>query len=128
MKTFIAILTALIVLSFSTMSQEMKSHKQPADSTKVEKLKSHKQQQQKDVAKVDTYTCPMHPEVMTHKPGKCGMTLVKVDPKKMKEKVRKTVDIKAEIYTCPMHPEILSDTPGKCPKCGMKLVKVKKDN
>ena len=57
------------------------------------------------------YTCPMHPEVITDKPGKCpkcGMTLVK-----------KKVD---KIYTCTMHPEVISDKPGTCPKCGMKLV------
>lgn len=57
------------------------------------------------------YTCTMHPEVMTDKPGscpKCGMTLVK-----------KKVD---KIYTCTMHPEVISDKPGDCPKCGMKLV------
>jgi hypothetical protein len=57
------------------------------------------------------YTCPMHPEVMTVKPGKCpkcGMTLVK-----------KKVD---KIYTCTMHPDVISNKPGNCPKCGMKLV------
>ena len=130
MKTFIAIITVLVVLSFSALGQEMKSHKLPMDSTKVEKLKSHKQQQQKDVAKVDTYTCPMHPEVITHKQGKCpkcGMTLVKVNAKKVKENVKKAIDIKAEVYTCAMHPEVLSDKPGKCPKCGIQLIKVKKD-
>jgi hypothetical protein len=57
------------------------------------------------------YTCSMHPEVITDKPGKCpkcGMTLVK-----------KKVD---KIYTCTMHPDVISDKPGNCPKCGMKLV------
>jgi hypothetical protein len=60
------------------------------------------------------YTCPMHPEIITDKPGKCpkcGMTLVK-----------KKVD---KIYTCTMHPEVISDKPGNCPKCGMKLVEKK---
>ncbi len=60
------------------------------------------------------YTCTMHPEVMTDKPGKCpkcGMTLVK-----------KKVD---KVYTCTMHPEVISDKPGNCPKCGMKLVEKK---
>ena len=57
------------------------------------------------------YTCTMHPEIITDKPGKCpkcGMTLVK-----------KKVD---KIYTCTMHPDVISDKPGNCPKCGMKLV------
>ena len=30
-------------------------------------------------------------------------------------------------YTCVMHPEVIQDHPGRCPKCGMKLVPVKKD-
>jgi transcription initiation factor IIE alpha subunit len=60
------------------------------------------------------YTCTMHPEVMTEKPGKCpkcGMTLVK-----------KKVD---KVYTCTMDPEVISDKPGNCPKCGMTLVEKK---
>lgn len=60
------------------------------------------------------YTCPMHPEVTSDKPGKCpkcGMTLV----------------VKQQ-YTCPMHPEVVSDKPGKCPKCGMTLVPKKNES
>jgi len=63
------------------------------------------------------YTCPMHPEVISDKPGKCpkcGMTLV-----------AKKVKTDKQYYTCPMHPEVTSDKPGKCPKCGMDLVKKK---
>jgi len=30
-------------------------------------------------------------------------------------------------YTCTMHPEVVMDHPGNCPKCGMKLVPLKKD-
>jgi len=32
-----------------------------------------------------------------------------------------------QLYTCPMHPEVVMDHPGNCPKCGMKLVPLKKD-
>jgi len=49
-----------------------------SDTTKSKKVKP--------VAKVQ-YTCTMHPEVVTDKPGKCpkcGMTLVKKDPAKKK--------------------------------------------
>lgn len=61
------------------------------------------------------YTCPMHPEVISDKPGKC--------PKCGMELVAKKVKMAKEYYTCPMHPEVISDKPGKCPKCGMELVK-----
>ncbi|HEV3249451.1 MAG TPA: heavy metal-binding domain-containing protein [Puia sp.] len=57
------------------------------------------------------YTCPMHPEVITDKAGKC--------PKCGMDLVKKKAD---KIYTCVMHPDVLSDKPGKCPKCGMDMV------
>jgi hypothetical protein len=83
MKSFIAVLTALIVLSFSALGQDMMSHKDQMDSTKVEKPMSHKQHHNTTMTgkKVLKYTCPMHLEVIANKPGKCpkcGMTLVKV--------------------------------------------------
>ena len=61
------------------------------------------------------YTCPMHPEDVSDKPGncpKCGMALELSRPAVQKQKV---------IYTCPMHPEIEQVGPGTCPKCGMNL-------
>src|SRR6516165_969615 len=67
------------------------------------------------MAESGTYTCPMHPEVVSDKPGncpKCGMTLEPVIPRPSATKT---------IYTCPMHPEIEQDHPGQCPKCGMNL-------
>lgn len=95
-----------------------------------------------------SYTCPMHPEIHTSKPGncpKCGMKLVKekakAAPKPVKSKPQENTVPKAVVkekkmdaaaehdsqqavsYTCPMHPEIHADKPGNCPKCGMKLEK-----
>jgi Cu+-exporting ATPase len=61
------------------------------------------------------YTCPMHPEVRSDRPGscpKCGMALEPVTIAPTKQKVE---------YTCPMHPEIVRDVPGNCPICGMAL-------
>jgi Cu+-exporting ATPase len=62
-----------------------------------------------------TYTCPMHPEVRSDKPGlcpKCGMALEPEVPAAAPSKTE---------YVCPMHPEIVQDHPGNCPKCGMAL-------
>ena len=56
-----------------------------------------------------TYTCPMHPEVVSAEEGRCpqcGMKLLAA----------------AITYACPMHPEVVSDTPDRCPQCGMKLL------
>lgn len=76
----------------------------------------------KDDEKVKTeYTCPMHPEIKSDKPGtcpKCKMDLVKV---------KKETKIIQTVYTCPMHPDVKSEAPGKCPKCGMSLVQDKKE-
>jgi len=76
------------------------------------------------------YTCPMHPEVESDKPGKCpecGMNLVKKKKAEDKKK-EKGEDKDKVIYTCPMHPEVESDKPGKCPECGMNLEKKERDS
>ena len=63
------------------------------------------------------YTCPMHPEVTGHKPGKCpkcGMTLSLSKKEQMKGE-------QLTNYICPSHADVTSHNPGKCPKCGKKL-------
>jgi transcription initiation factor IIE alpha subunit len=63
------------------------------------------------------YSCSMHPNVTSDKPGKCpqcGMDLSLSNKEEMKKQVTKN-------YTCPVHLDVTSHDPGKCPKCGKKL-------
>jgi len=62
------------------------------------------------------YVCPMHPEVMTDRPGRCPQCSMKL--------VAKATAPGPTGFVCPMHPEVRSDQPDRCPKCGMKLVPV----
>lgn len=78
---------------------------------------------QTKAGKVDTtkhvtyYSCSMHPEVVSNKPGKCpkcGMALILSGKEQMKTDVTKS-------YKCPVHVDVTSHDPGKCPQCGRKL-------
>lgn len=74
------------------------------------------------------YVCPMpeHVSIVYDHPGKCpicGMTLVPVTPKELKQ-----LQPGGHVlyYTCPMpeHNYIHENKPGKCPICGMTLIPV----
>jgi Cu(I)/Ag(I) efflux system membrane fusion protein len=74
------------------------------------------------------YTCPMHPSVISDRPGQCpicDMSLVPVERARTSQgaSARETASESDEYY-CPMHPEVTSHDPNAtCPKCGgMKLV------
>lgn len=108
MKKVMLVTLCAMVLSFVSMNQ--------VQSQVVKK------QQKKEMPAAKTsqviYTCPMHPEIISMKEGKCPickMTLVK---KEISAKDMAKLD-----YTCPMHPMVMSDKPGKCPICKMALVK-----
>ncbi len=89
------------------------------------------------------YTCPMHLDVQTDRPGHCPIchmtlvdqtTLAQSDhehthhgstaalvsrPGGKFDTVPKTYT--GTVYTCPMHPEVRHPGPGACPLCGMGL-------
>lgn len=95
-------MASLTIVSVSLFAQDSIKQKSKTPKHKMEQMK---------------YSCPMHPDVVSKKPGKCskcGMDLTKSNKEKMKMEVMK-------IYTCPMHPDVTSDKPGKCTKCGMDL-------
>ena len=99
-------MAAITILSVSVFAQDTAKHKMSKHQT--DKMK---------------YSCPMHPEVTSDKPGKCskcGMDLLKSNKEKMKMESMK-------MYSCSMHPEVTSDKPGKCSKCGMDLTRSKKE-
>jgi Heavy metal binding domain len=96
------ITTVLTTFSVAVFAQDSTKHK----------MKTHKMHEMK-------YSCPMHPEVTSDKPGKCskcGMDMKKMEEHKM-----------AKAYCCAMHPEVTSDKPGKCSKCGTDLIRSKKE-
>ncbi len=107
MKALILILMA-ITISFVSFAQKNK------DNTKTTKTAISQAQ----------YSCSMHPDVTSDKPGKCSkcnLDLTTSKKEHMKMEVMKT-------YTCPMHSEVASKKPGKCPKCNMALNEVKTKN
>ncbi len=61
------------------------------------------------------YSCPMHPEVRSDKPGRCPKCGMALEPVLAPASAPKTE------WVCPMHPEIVRDAPGSCPICGMAL-------
>ena len=75
-------------------------------------------------ATATVYTCPMHPEVVSDKPGdcpKCGMHLVK----KEAPPPASPGAVWAEGYACAMHLDKLAPRPGVCAvcNCGMQMTK-----
>jgi Cu(I)/Ag(I) efflux system membrane fusion protein len=68
------------------------------------------------------YHCPMHPEVVSDKPGSCPKCNMALEPTKAHQPAKAGIDH----WTCSMHPFIRSDKPGLCPQCKMELTPVYK--
>ena len=62
-----------------------------------------------------SYSCPLHPEVVSNHPGTCAKCSSKLVVNRTSSKHGETV------YSCSMHPNETSATPGKCPICGMDM-------
>lgn len=102
MKTIIMLFIATFA-TFATFAQKSKANSPATKSANTIQTK---------------YVCPMHPEVVSSKQGKCskrGMDLTLSKKEQMKAEVTHT-------YTCPMHSDVVSNNPGNCPQCKSKLV------
>ena len=75
---------------------------------------SYLQSQALSETPVESYVCPMCPQVREFHPApcpSCGMALE-----------REVVLLSSQTeYICPMHPEVVGSGPGNCPQCGMVL-------
>lgn len=112
MKKLLSVLIIGFAVAATSNPGFSKSANYPDCQGKTDKTQIKPAQKAAEVKK-ESYTCPMHPEVVADKPGKCPkckMNLVKKEAAK-------------EVYTCPMHADVVKDKPGKCPKCKMNLVK-----
>jgi hypothetical protein len=58
-----------------------------------------------------SWTCPMHPDVLDARKGKCGICGMDLEPIRL-----------VSVYTCPIHAVIEQSTPGKCRICARDLV------
>jgi len=70
------------------------------------------------------YVCPMHPAVVSDRPGSCGICGMDLVPVRRGEPgPTGAAEARSPKYACPMHPEVTSDDPSAtCGTCGMKLV------
>lgn len=73
-------------------------------------------------AAAEVWFCPMHPEVVSDRPGSCPICHMDlVQREEAAPAAESAAEPAAVRYVCPMHPAVTSPTPGSCPICHMDL-------
>jgi hypothetical protein len=72
----------------------------------------------------DEYFCPMHPEIISEKAGKCSECGMKLQMRTVEKPQEESAEMLS--FACPMHPDEVSGKAGDCSKCGMKLKEKKR--
>lgn len=85
----------------------------------AQKSKANSEENKASTALTTGYTCAMHPDEKSDKPGKCTKCGMDLQASK-KEQMKKDA---VKLYCCPMHPEVTSAKAGKCTKCKMDMKK-----
>lgn len=98
MKTLIVMVAAVLITTTGLLAQTKAGR---VDTTKHTTL----------------YSCPKHPDVTAHDPGKCSKCGMELSLS-AKEHMKST---QVKNYACPVHVDVATHHPGKCPECGKKL-------
>lgn len=69
----------------------------------------------------DTWSCPMHPHVISERGGPCPICQMRMDKGRFSAEETKSL----ELWTCLMHPQIVTEKPGSCPICRMGMEKMR---
>jgi hypothetical protein len=72
------------------------------------------------------WVCPLHPEVVSDKPGECPK--VHPQPQKLGFKIVSDHARLSETWACPLHPEHTAGGKLRCPECGAPMKHVESEH